>query len=193
MTLGRLPEGLLQEIFDLLIVQMSECLEMIVAQEGSGMMAESRGIFFDFDEKREDDKATLKTVQVAYSAIPRLLYHNQTEQSALSMLQMLTQVSEDKFVRTNWMVRQAILVCFKSLLEQKRSGPRGKITLEFGATLVEKAAEFGEKYDQNLVYLSSICLLVAEQAANNAGSESGLSQGQHSAFREAAEKLIALL
>lgn len=48
------------------------------------------------------------------------------------------------------------------MLELKRSGRVGLICLEFGADLVDKAAEYGEKYDQNLVYLSNICLLVAE-------------------------------
>ena len=126
------------------------------------MLAESRGIFFDFNEKREEDKATLKTVQECYGVLPRLLWLNPNEASAVSMLQMLTQCSEDKFVRTNWLVRQSILLCFQALLEQRKQGELGQITLEFGASLVFKAADFGEKYDQNLVYLSSICLLVAE-------------------------------
>lgn len=81
------------------------------------MMAESQGIFFDFNERREEDKATLKTVQETYFAMPRLLELTQSEKGCHSMLQMLTAVSEDKFVRTNWMVRQAILVCFQKLLE----------------------------------------------------------------------------
>lgn len=54
-------------------MQLTECLEQIVAQEGAGMLAESRGIFFDFNEKREEDKATLKTVQESYSVMPRLI------------------------------------------------------------------------------------------------------------------------
>jgi len=40
------------------------------------MLAEQQGVFFDLNEKREDDKATLKTVQVAYSVMPRLLGMN---------------------------------------------------------------------------------------------------------------------
>ena len=54
-----------------------QALEVIVAQEGTGMLAEQQGIFFDLNQKREEDKATLKTVQVAYSAMPRLLSLNQ--------------------------------------------------------------------------------------------------------------------
>ena len=69
------------------------------------MLAESRGIFFDFNEKREEDKATLKTVQEAYSVMPRLIWLNPSEESAISMLTMFIQSSEDKFVRTNWLVR----------------------------------------------------------------------------------------
>lgn len=55
------------------------------------------------------------------------------------------------------------------------------------------ASEYGEKYDQNLVYLSTICLHVAEQAAQAQGSEMGLSTEKHAAFRESAAKLIAIL
>ena len=33
---------------------------------------------------------------------------------------------------------------------------------KFGAILIQKAVEYGEKYDQNLVYLSDICLGSAE-------------------------------
>ena len=69
------------------------------------MLAEHQGIFFDIMEKREDDKALLKTIQVAYSVMPRLVLLNASEDSSLSMLQMLTEVSADKFVRTNWLVR----------------------------------------------------------------------------------------
>ena len=130
------------------------------------MLAESKGIFFDFNEKREEDKATLKTVQEAYSAMPRLLSLTPSEEGSISMLQMLVEVSEDKFVRTNWLVRQAILICFQKLLEQRQDGQKGMISIGFGAALVCKAAEYGEKYDQNLVYLSAICLLVAEQTAS---------------------------
>lgn len=89
---------------------------------------------------------------------------------------MLAEASADKFVRTNWLVRQAILVCFKGLLELKRSGRIGLICLEFGADLIGKAAEYGEKYDQNLVYLSTICLLVAEQSAKASGTDFALSE-----------------
>ena len=78
------------------------------------------------------------------------------------MLEMLIEAADDKFVKTNWLVRQAILLCFKDLLSQKRKGRVGQLSLGFGANLVSKAAEYGEKYDQNLVYLSNICLQVAE-------------------------------
>lgn len=100
-----MPVALISEIYDYLIVQLTECLDAVIAQEGSGMLAESRGIFFDFDEKREEDKATLKSVQEAYSVMPRLLWLNPSEESAISMLQMLSGASDDKFVRTNWLVR----------------------------------------------------------------------------------------
>ena len=46
-----MPDALIQEIFDYLLVQMTECLDLIVSQEGAGMLAEARGIFFDFNEK----------------------------------------------------------------------------------------------------------------------------------------------
>ena len=72
-------------------------------------------------QKREDDKALLRTVQVAYSVMPRLLAMSTTADSALTMMQILTEVSADKFVRTNWLVRQAILVCYRGLLELKRA------------------------------------------------------------------------
>ena len=74
---GRIPAQLIQEIFDFLFLQIMQALEVIVAQEGTGMLAEQQGIFFDLNQKREEDKATLKTVQVAYSAMPRLLSLNQ--------------------------------------------------------------------------------------------------------------------
>ena len=61
-----------------------------MSQEGAGMLAESRGIFFDFNEKREEDKATLKTVQESYSVMPRLIWLNSSEESGVSMLTMLT-------------------------------------------------------------------------------------------------------
>ena len=112
-----MPEGLIQEIYDFLIVQLTESLESIVAQEGAGMLAEARGVFFDFDERREEDKAILKTVQESYGAMPRLLWLTPNEESAISMLQILVEASADKFVRTNWLVRQAILQCFQALLE----------------------------------------------------------------------------
>ena len=100
------------------------------------MLAEQDGVFFDIMEKREDEKAMLKTIQVCYFVMPALLKLNSSEESALSMLQMLTQVSDDKFVRTNWLVRQAILVCFRGLLEQKRIGQMGLLILEFGAQII---------------------------------------------------------
>ena len=100
---------------------------------------------------------------------------------------MLTGAAEDKFVRTNWLVRQSILVCFKSLLELRMTGENNALTVEFGASLVHKAAEYGEKYDQNLVYLSAICLLVSEQIATLSSDES------RSTFRESANKLITIL
>ena len=91
---------------------------MIVKQAETGMLAEQRGIFFDIDERRESDKAMLKTVEHSYSVMPRLLFLNPAgEESTMAMLTMLCQVSEDKIVRTNWMVRQAILVCYRGLLE----------------------------------------------------------------------------
>jgi len=34
------------------------------------MLAEQDGVFFDIMEKREDEKATLKTIQVSYSVMP---------------------------------------------------------------------------------------------------------------------------
>jgi hypothetical protein len=37
------------------------------------------------------------------------------------------------------------------------------ISLEFCKQLIEKATEFGEKYDQNLVYLSNLALTVGEK------------------------------
>mmetsp|Transcript_19181 Transcript_19181/g.23727 ORF Transcript_19181/g.23727 Transcript_19181/m.23727 type:complete len:112 (-) Transcript_19181:433-768(-) len=111
------------------------------------MLAEQQGVFFDLNEKREDDKATLRTVQVAYSVMPRLLATNPNPEATLSMAQILVDASADKFVRTNWLVRQAILVCFKGLLELKKKDKLDKISLVFGADLVCKAAEYGEKYD----------------------------------------------
>ena len=50
------------------------------------MLAEARGVFFDLDERREDDKAMLKTVQESYGAMPRLLWLSPNEESAISML-----------------------------------------------------------------------------------------------------------
>ena len=98
--------------------------------------------------------------------MPRLLTLTCSDEGSISMLQMLVEVSEDKFVKTNWLVRQAILLCFQKMLEQFQYGPKARILVNFGAALVNKAAEYGEKYDQNLVYLSAICLLVAEQSAS---------------------------
>ena len=112
---------MIQEIFDFLVDQITQSLDKIVEQEGSGMLAEQQGIFFDLNEKREDDKALLRTVQVAYSVMPRLLAVNTSAEGALTMIQILTEVSVDKFVRTNWLVRQAILLCFKGLLELKKA------------------------------------------------------------------------
>lgn len=57
-----------------------------------------------------------------------------------------------------------MLVCYRQLLvsqQFKESQLKGK-TANFGAILIEKAVEYGEKYDQNLVYLSDICLGSAE-------------------------------
>ena len=97
-------------------------------------------------------------------------------------------------MRTNWLVRQSILVCFKGLLEQRKGGSRGQLAIEFGASLVSKAAEYGEKYDQNLVYLSAICVLVGEQNESAIKSGEGMmSAERHQSYKEAAGKLIALL
>ena len=90
---GSLTAELVQEIYDFLIVQLTECLETIVSHEGGGMLAESKGIFFDFNEKRDEDKATLKTVQEAFGVMPRLLSLTHSEEGSISMLQMLTEVS----------------------------------------------------------------------------------------------------
>ena len=78
------------------------------------------------------------------------------------MLQMLCQVSEDRFVRTNWMVRQAILECYKEMLSKKTDGKKIQTAIEFGKYLICQAAEYGEKYDANLVLLSNVALQVAE-------------------------------
>ena len=62
------------------------------------------------------------------------------------------------------MVRQAILDCYKELLTKTMSdGKKHQAAIDFGKYLICKAAEYGEKYDQNLVYLADIALQVAEQ------------------------------
>ena len=116
-----------------------------------------------FEEKKEEDQQTLATVNEVYKCMPKLFAHKSlSEESFQSMLQMLCQVSEDRFVRTNWMVRQAILECFKQILKKKAEGKKNQTAVEFGKYLVCQAAEYGEKYDQNLIYLSDVTLLVAE-------------------------------
>jgi len=95
--------------------------------------------------------------------MPKLLNQRSLPRESMqAMLQMLCQVSEDRFVRTNWMVRQAILECYRELLKMKVDGKASQTAIEFGKYLVCQAAEYGEKYDQNLVYLSAIALQVAE-------------------------------
>ena len=68
-------------------------------------------------------------------------------------------------------------------------GVKGTNVVNFGAYLVSQAAEYGEKYDQNLVYLSQICLLVAELLA----SEEVQPAEKRASFVEASEKLIKIL
>jgi hypothetical protein len=128
------------------------------------MLAESKGLFFDFDSKREEDKNTLKTVSEIYKALPLVMSHGDSEASQQAMLEVLCATSEDKFVKSNWMVRQAILTCYQAILKLIKSGTAGQVALEFCLQLLHKAAEFGEKYDQNLVYLSEIALVVGERA-----------------------------
>ena len=86
-------------------------------QDETSMLSEARDIYFDYDKKSEDDKANLMTIQYSYQAIPHLLLLNSNEESTILMLQMLIDTSSDKFVRTNYLIRQAILHCFREVLE----------------------------------------------------------------------------
>ena len=72
----------------------------------TSILAEQKGSFFQFDEKREEDQHTLQTIDNVYKSMPKLMSQKTlNEDSMQSMVQMLCQVSEDRFVRTNWMVR----------------------------------------------------------------------------------------
>lgn len=119
--------------------------------------------------------------------MPKLMSQKSLAAEGLqSMVQMLCQVSEDRFVRTNWMVRQAILECYKSILKMEATGKSNLVAVAFGKFLICQAAEYGEKYEQNLVLLSDVALQVAEQYK-------ALDEQAQTEFKAAAEKLIEAL
>jgi len=77
-----------------------------MASAATSILAEQKGNFFVFEEKKEEEQETLATVNEVYKCMPKLMSQQALpEESLQSMLQMLSQVSEEKYVRTNWMVR----------------------------------------------------------------------------------------
>ena len=48
------PE-LISELFDCMIIELTEALDRVVAQSGTSILAESKGDFFVFEEKKEED------------------------------------------------------------------------------------------------------------------------------------------
>jgi len=84
------------------------------------------------------------------------------------------------------MVRQAILECYKEILKTKTRSKSSETAVGFGRFLICKAAEYGEKYETNLVHLSDVALLVAEHYKT-------LDEKAQTEFKAAAKKLIEVL
>jgi hypothetical protein len=130
----RIKPEVLSELFDCLLLELSQALDKIVAQAETSFLAEQKGNFFKFEEKKEEEQHNLSTAENVYSCMPKMLgQRSLAAESKTSMLEMLCQVSEDKFARSNWMVRKAILECFKGILKHEVQEPQA---LQFGKYLI---------------------------------------------------------
>jgi len=69
----RIQSELVTEFFDCLIVELTENLDRVVAQAETSILAEQKGSFFQFDEKREEDQHTLQTIDDVYKSMPKLM------------------------------------------------------------------------------------------------------------------------
>ena len=52
----RIKPEILSELFDCLLLELTEALDRVVAQEQTSILAEQKGNFFIYEEKKEEDQ-----------------------------------------------------------------------------------------------------------------------------------------
>jgi len=167
-------------------------LHKISEAHSASILAESKGQFFDFDEKKEDEKQTLSTMQYVYETIPRLfklvIKLGVPLKQINAMLVLVNETTQAKYSFTNWMVRFAALQCYKNLLDlatsKKMQKDLNESLFSFARFFVHQQANQGERYEKNLALVSEIAVSVL--------SENEASRSDHD-FVQSCHKLIETL